>query len=485
MISDSHFEQIYQSSNEAASSSNVISSLSWVPRGTFKLVPTILADTMTEPPQDIHDSDEMDPSSNEMNDDEDENIQQQPSTLGESSSQSTFGGFEKISLEELLFKATSGKNLTMYSSNDQDPYLKKGDSDSSEEADFELKPNDLPLVAIHNEEDGLTTLQVWIYEQEEDNLFIHHDLLLANYGLCTQWLNLKNINQPGNCIAIGTFEPQIEIWDLDVVDPIEPIMVLGEQEVDAKKKKKKNAANSAVTSHRGPILSMSFRSSDSKLASGSEDRSVIIWDLSTQKAFYHLKNVGSSPIQGVQFHNTEQHILLACPIADKCCKVYDARQQSPKPKQYQFSQNGGDAECCLWNPNNPFEFVVSQDNGFVTCFDIRKEGSSGPAWNIKAHPDSSCSCLSFSTIKSNLMASVGSDGCVRLWSTKSNVPELAFTKNVKKSMGEIFTCSFAPTTLNDDIILAYGGSGGNLGVFNVSAQAKKGGSSTTATSSNQ
>ncbi|KAF0979001.1 hypothetical protein FDP41_002071 [Naegleria fowleri] len=478
MLSDSHFEQIYQSSNEGASSSNVISSLSWVPRGSFKLVPTVLADTMTEPPKDpsstttsLESDDEMDHNCDEhaMND--------------ETNEQSSFGGFEKISLEELLFKATSGKNLTMYSTNDEDPYLKgKGVSDSSEEADFELKPNDLPLVAIHNEEDGLTTLQVWIYEQEEDNLFIHHDLLLANYGLCTQWLNLKNINQPGNCIAIGTFEPQIEIWDLDIVDPIEPIMVLGEQEVDAKKKKK---SSNSVNSHRGPILSMSFRSSDSKLASGSEDRSVIIWDLSTQKPFYHLKNVGSSPIQGVQFHPTEQHILLTCPIEDKCCKVYDARQQSPKPKRYQFSQqSSGDAECCLWNPNNPFEFVISQDNGFVTCFDIRKEGSSNnQVWNIKAHPDASCSCLSFSTLKSNLMASVGSDGCVRLWSTKSSVPELAFTKNVKKSMGEIFTCSFAPTTLNDDIVLAYGGSGGNLGVFNVSAQAKKGHSS--ASSSNQ
>ncbi|EFC37542.1 predicted protein [Naegleria gruberi] len=458
MLTDTAFEKLYQSGNDASSTSNVISSISWVPKGAFKLIPTILADSMTEPPKDPKEQQDDDDEDNEMEDSEmndDEQVEEEET--------SKIGGLEEISLEELLYKSVGGKNLTMYENNEQDPYLKgRGLSDSSEEEDFELKATDLPLVAIHNEEDGLTTLQVWIYEQEEDNLFMHHDLLLGNYGLCTHWLNLSSISQPSNCIAIGTFEPQIEIWDLDIVDPIEPVMILG-NETDSKKKKSQSMG------HKGAILSMSFRSSDSKLASGSDDKSIVIWDLSNQKPFYQVKGAGASPIQSVQFHHTEQNILLACPISDHVCKVFDAKQQNSKPKSFnlqKFNNVFPDIESAIWNPNNPYEFVCAQDNGFITCFDIRNEKT--PVYNINAHSGASCSSISFSNLKSNLMASVGSDSCVRLWNTKTSTPELVYTKNVKKSMSDIYSCAFAPSTLNDDIILAYGGSGGNLSVLNIS-----------------
>ena len=40
----------------------------------------------------------------------------------------------------------------------------------------------------------------------------------------------------GNYVALGTMEPEIQIWDLDVVNTIEPAYVLAGQK---KKKKKK------------------------------------------------------------------------------------------------------------------------------------------------------------------------------------------------------------------------------------------------------
>ena len=38
----------------------------------------------------------------------------------------------------------------------------------------------------------------------------------------------------GNYVAVGTMEPEIQIWDLDIIDTIEPAFMLG-----VKKKKRR------------------------------------------------------------------------------------------------------------------------------------------------------------------------------------------------------------------------------------------------------
>ena len=76
-------------------------------------------------------------------------------------------------------------------------------------------------------------LQVWVYEdagEEEGNLYVHHDVLLPEFPLSLAWMDCppsSSGRQSGNLAAVGSMGPGIEIWDLNVVDTVEPLASLG------------------------------------------------------------------------------------------------------------------------------------------------------------------------------------------------------------------------------------------------------------------
>jgi periodic tryptophan protein 1 len=62
--------------------------------------------------------------------------------------------------------------------------------------------------------------------------------MLPNFPLCLEWLDFPPAGSPstsstspkkefGNYIAVGTMDPEIEIWSLDVLEGMYPDMVLG------------------------------------------------------------------------------------------------------------------------------------------------------------------------------------------------------------------------------------------------------------------
>ena len=58
-----------------------------------------------------------------------------------------------------------------------------------------------------------------MYDGESGSLYTHHDVALPSFPLSLAWVRLGGA---GSYLAVGTFEPAIELWNLDVMDALEP-----------------------------------------------------------------------------------------------------------------------------------------------------------------------------------------------------------------------------------------------------------------------
>jgi periodic tryptophan protein 1 len=143
-------------------------------------------------------------------------------------------------------------------------------------------------------------LEIYVYEQEKNNLYVHHEIMLSAFPLSICWLNtsLESLSQAkhekGNFAIVSSFLPEIEIWNLDVTEAVEPDLVLG-GEITTNKKKPTNFKNKAKKwkegSHTDAVLSLSLNSvNKSVLASGSADKFLKIWDLSKGRNVHSSKH---------------------------------------------------------------------------------------------------------------------------------------------------------------------------------------------------
>jgi len=62
-------------------------------------------------------------------------------------------------------------------------------SDSEEEKeDFTIRKTDALIVAATADNDHCN-LEVYIYEHESSNLYVHHEIILSSYPLCLEWIS--------------------------------------------------------------------------------------------------------------------------------------------------------------------------------------------------------------------------------------------------------------------------------------------------------
>lgn len=74
-----------------------------------------------------------------------------------------------------------------------DPDENISDGEDSEADDDLIKPTDNLLLVGHVDDDA-SSLEVYVYNEEENSFYVHHDFLLPSFPLCIEWMNYD----PGN-----------------------------------------------------------------------------------------------------------------------------------------------------------------------------------------------------------------------------------------------------------------------------------------------
>ena len=337
--------------------------------------------------------------------------------------------------------------LAFYSSNADDPYLARGRSaqqdEDSDDEDLEIRPDD-NLIAVGKAHGDYCNLEVWNYNENEQNLYCHHDLMLPSFPLCVEWLDFDpGDDKPGSFIAVGSLVPDIDIWDIDVIDTLEPAFTLaGIPQDKPREKKLKRSAN--MTGHTDAVLDLSWNKLQRNvLSSASADFTVGLWDLQEGNMVLSLTK-HAEKVQSIQWHPEEAHMLLSGSF-DGTAKVCDCRSPDDSEKSWTLP---GEVERVLWNDGNPYTFFVSCDTGHVIELDVR---STEPLFTLSAHSQA-VTGLSLCSFTSTCLATASDDKTVKVWDIKDNKPSLVLEKNMQ--MGELQCCSFSP---DSPLILAMGG----------------------------
>jgi periodic tryptophan protein 1 len=381
----------------------------------------------------------------------------------------------------------------------EDEFLADDDEDDE---DNQINPNaSIFLTGQTDPRQDECFIEVQVYDNETNGLYTHHDIQIPAPPITMAYLSMFNPQldpqivpgQQGAFVAVGMMAPSIQIWNLDVMHPIEPTLVLGGYDFaqDVAQPKSKGAKSKKIApklkqgSHSDNVTSLSWSpTAPDALLSASGDKTIKLWQISTATCM-HTWNHHSETVAVVQLNPLQPQVFLSgsesghVTVIDLNTKntvfEYKPAPVSKKgvTKPMMKKPTSVTLETARWNNINPNLFYVALSNGIVQCFDIRHNGK--VLWEIEASSTKKpVPSIAPSTFSETLFATVGEDGIVKVWDLPVNHPTapqvndgiikpmLLTSRHV--DVGRLFSCSF---DVNNPFVLGTGGDAGCPAIWDL------------------
>lgn len=393
------------------------------------------------------------------------------------------------------------KGLTYYRDNKEDPYITlKEDDEEIEREELELLPTDNLIVTARTTGD-ISGLDFHVYDEVNESLYTHHDLMLPTFPLCVEWLDFapsSSEGKTGSYVAVSGFDPSIEIWDCDVVDALYPQAILGPpgslEKPEAKpkgtgKKKRREMIQPEANNdyHVQAVLSLSWTPKyRNLLLSGSADGTIKLWDLtrpSPMAAQSSWTLHGGEKVQAVEWNRAAAGTGVDSAVLsagwDRIVKVWDPKSKDGAGFGVKV---GADVECIRWDPWEPTAFYVSLENGIVQAYDARTLSSAGdstpqPKYTLSAH-DGAVSALDVNPHIRGCLLTAGDDKTVKIWNVSDEesegvpgrVREVSLATSRDLGLGKVFAARWSPDP-EAPLTLAAAGSKATLQVWDAASNA--------------
>ena len=282
-----------------------------------------------------------------------------------------------------------------------------------DEADMDVIDEEMDMDDIIKQTDHIlcvgkvgevSTLEYQIFDTVERSLYIHRDLMLPSVPLSSEFVHPY--------VVIGTFEPEIELWNSNYYDKLTPDAVL--------------------SGHKDAILDLKVNSNAKNvLLSASADSTIKLWDITKQKKVDTFKHHGDK-VQTIHW-NTEEPTIFASGGFDGSVFVGDTRAKN----NFLNLSIGGEIERVRWGFNSN-EVFISTNSGDVMSYDIRNQSR---LYTIGL----TNSCTFTKSISNLLVISSPQEhnSIISVWRINEK-PERLFMKSVDGNVLDIVACPEDP-----------------------------------------
>ncbi|KAL7701506.1 WD domain G-beta repeat [Lotmaria passim] len=432
----------------------MLTTFCWVPKGAMKATPILSTDTAEQARQKLR---HQHP---EYVEEEEEEQKQQDRAIPRHGSAAESSADEDDDGDEDAMNTNVDDTLRAFAGGGPGALLEEVESDDEEELeDTTFKPTDLVFTVACADAEA-PRLELYVYDEPEDNMYVHHDMEISAFPLCSAWLTDGTMSMA----AVGTMLPFIEIWALDVMDSVEPAVILGGCEKQSNNYSKKTLRrNLKPDSHTEAVLSVRWNTvAQNIFASGSADRTIKLWDLN-QGGVCLGTYTEPEKVQSLDWHATEANYLLSGGF-DASMVLRDCRQPDQTAQRFTLPDVIEHVEFVPTSPSGAAAplAMASTSGGHWATFDTRMAGNA--LWQLQPHrADTTFSC---SRQVPGLFATGGKEGDITLWDGRdtSAAPRAIVTRGYRT--GSVLSLAFHP---NSPHILGAGGASGAPLVYTITS----------------